>query len=358
MRTLLVCTTTRLSGDTVGVGTSLHLGPARDRPRRAPHVANASTTDTIVGGVRYEERATLALIERAPASLSRATISSRTQCISRSGSRAATSRTSARAASRAELGRERAQHDARRGTAPARSRARSARRAARAARPCRPRSRRRRAAPASPRRPRRSTDARRDPSSSSSSSTAAMLPAPPQSTTSCPPGRSTAARWRKSASWSRTQWNVEVETIASTGCAASGKRLAEVGVHERHARVAGEALARRFQHPRRAVERDHAPMRQPLQQRRGHLAGAAAGVEHGLVAAQRQPRDRVVAALVHRRVERRRRRCASHSRCVTSSVSVITYDLYTMTVETGNHTAAPRSVRRAHDAAHDRRRTP
>ena len=43
-----------------------------------------------------------------------------------------------------------------------------------------------------------------------------MLPAPPHWATSWPPGRSTAARWRKSASWSATQWSVAVERAAST----------------------------------------------------------------------------------------------------------------------------------------------
>ena len=47
--------------------------------------------------------------------------------------------------------------------------------------------------------------------------TDAMLPPPPHWATSRPPGRTTAARLRNSASWSGTQWNVAVERIASTG---------------------------------------------------------------------------------------------------------------------------------------------
>ena len=46
--------------------------------------------------------------------------------------------------------------------------------------------------------------------------TVAMLPTPPHWATSQPPGRSTAARFANSASWSRTQWKVAVDRIAST----------------------------------------------------------------------------------------------------------------------------------------------
>ena len=59
--------------------------------------------------------------------------------------------------------------------------------------------------------------------------TEAMLPPPPHWATSRPPGRMTAARLRKSASWSGTQWNVAVERIASTGAAGQRERPAEVG---------------------------------------------------------------------------------------------------------------------------------
>lgn len=60
-RTVLVRTTTRVSGDTVGVGaTFTWVLPDTGLPVRRT-IANASSTDTIVGAVRYEERATLAL---------------------------------------------------------------------------------------------------------------------------------------------------------------------------------------------------------------------------------------------------------------------------------------------------------
>ncbi|MBS1870776.1 MAG: hypothetical protein JSS99_14065 [Actinobacteria bacterium] len=64
--TLLLRTTTRVSGETTGVGTTFAwLLPGSGLVvRRA--LANASTTGTIVGDVRYEERATLALTQPRP----------------------------------------------------------------------------------------------------------------------------------------------------------------------------------------------------------------------------------------------------------------------------------------------------
>jgi hypothetical protein len=65
-RTLLVRTVTRVSGDTDGAGTSFTwLLPGTGLTVRRT-IANASSTDTIVGAVRYEERATLALSEQHP----------------------------------------------------------------------------------------------------------------------------------------------------------------------------------------------------------------------------------------------------------------------------------------------------
>ncbi|HEU4701223.1 MAG TPA: hypothetical protein VFS37_01985 [Conexibacter sp.] len=65
-RTVLLRTTTRVSGETTGVGTSFTwvLPDTRLVVRRT--IANASTTSTIVGDVRYEERATLALTSARP----------------------------------------------------------------------------------------------------------------------------------------------------------------------------------------------------------------------------------------------------------------------------------------------------
>lgn len=65
-RTLLLRTTTRVRGDTEGAGTTFAwlLPDTHLVVRRT--IANASTTDTIVGGVGYEERATLALTQARP----------------------------------------------------------------------------------------------------------------------------------------------------------------------------------------------------------------------------------------------------------------------------------------------------
>jgi hypothetical protein len=66
VHTVLTRTTTRVRGDTVGAGTTFTwlLPDTRLVVRRT--IANASTTKTIVGGVRYEERATLALSSQRP----------------------------------------------------------------------------------------------------------------------------------------------------------------------------------------------------------------------------------------------------------------------------------------------------
>lgn len=65
-RTVLLRTTTRISGDTTGVVTTLTwvLPPTRLIARRT--LVEASTTDTLVGEVRYEERATLTLTSARP----------------------------------------------------------------------------------------------------------------------------------------------------------------------------------------------------------------------------------------------------------------------------------------------------
>jgi hypothetical protein len=65
-RTVLLRTTTRVSGDTSGVGTTFTwVLPARRLVVRRT-IANANTTRTIVGGVRYEEHAALALTTASP----------------------------------------------------------------------------------------------------------------------------------------------------------------------------------------------------------------------------------------------------------------------------------------------------
>jgi hypothetical protein len=65
-RTLLLRTYTRVSGDTTGVGMTFTWVLPRSRLIVRRKIANASTTSTIVGGVRYEERVTLALTTARP----------------------------------------------------------------------------------------------------------------------------------------------------------------------------------------------------------------------------------------------------------------------------------------------------
>ena len=152
----------------------------------------------------------------------------------------------------------------------------------------------------------------------------AMLPKPPHWATSHPPGWSTAARFAKSASWSGTQWNVAVERMASTG-SSIGSGCSEVRVDVAHSvALRGEPLARLLEHRRRGIERDDLAAWDAREQQLGHPSRSAPGIEHALVASQRQPHQdlgapaclRVGDAVVgdgvpvggrHRNVEHRRR---------------------------------------------------
>jgi hypothetical protein len=66
IRTVLLRTTTHVSGDTEGVGTTFTWVVPDTRLIVRRTIANASTTDTIVGPVRYEERAALVLTTARP----------------------------------------------------------------------------------------------------------------------------------------------------------------------------------------------------------------------------------------------------------------------------------------------------
>jgi hypothetical protein len=66
VRTLLLRTTTRVSGDTVGRGTTLTWILARSGLIVRRTLANASSTATVVGAVRYDEVASLALSSPRP----------------------------------------------------------------------------------------------------------------------------------------------------------------------------------------------------------------------------------------------------------------------------------------------------
>ena len=65
-RTVLLRTSTRVSGETTGVGTTFTWILPRSGLVVRRTIANANSTDTIVGAVRYEERATLALSSARP----------------------------------------------------------------------------------------------------------------------------------------------------------------------------------------------------------------------------------------------------------------------------------------------------
>ena len=106
-------------------------------------------------------------------------------------------------------------------------------------------------------------------------------------------GARTAGRGRRSSGTSRSRGSrrraVQLE-------------LGQVGGEHLDARP--EPLARLRHHRRRAVDRDDLAARQPLEQRGRHAAGAAAGVEHALVAAQLE----AVEHLAPHRLQRRRDR--------------------------------------------------
>ena len=122
-------------------------------------------------------------------------------------------------------------------------------------------------------------------------------PRPPHCATRRPPGTSAANRCSNRRSWSAIQWNVAVERIASTG--GGELELGEVG--DAHVGARAEPLARLGDHRRRAVDRDDLAAREPLEQRRRHAPGAAAGVEHALVPAQLEPVEHLAAHRLQRR---------------------------------------------------------
>ena len=71
-------------------------------------------------------------------------------------------------------------------------------------------------------------------------------------------------------------------------------------VADAQVRVRPEPLAGGVDHRGRLVDRDHAPARQALDQRLRDPPGAAAGVEHGLIAAQLQPLEHLEPERLHR----------------------------------------------------------
>ena len=108
----------------------------------------------------------------------------------------------------------------------------------------------------------------------------------PHWATSRPPGFSAAYRRANRRSWSAIQWNVAVEMIASTGSSRVSSTRSDANASTRS--PSRRASARPSPHCRRRRPPSRwARARQQL----GHAAGAAAGVEHALVAAQVEPID-------------------------------------------------------------------
>ena len=93
-------------------------------------------------------------------------------------------------------------------------------------------------------------------SDSSARCHSAMLPRPPHWASSTPPGRRAAIRRSNSRSWSRIQWKVALEKIASTGSESSSSEQIGDDQLDPVAEV-GEVLGRVLDHRRRAVDPDH-----------------------------------------------------------------------------------------------------
>ena len=127
-----------------------------------------------------------------------------------------------------------------------------------------------------------------------------MLPLPPHCASITPPGRSAANRRRKRRSWSRIQWKVAFEKIASTGSASSSSSRSPTIELDPVAGV-GEVLGRVLDHRLRAVDADHPSLGEALEDQLGDPAAAAAGVEDGLVAIQLEPREHLTPPLLLRR---------------------------------------------------------
>ena len=173
--------------------------------------------------------------------------------------------------------------------------ARRVRRATPASSSARPRSRRRAGAPRSAA-GRRSSRARASPAkrslrpassaaSSACACTSATLPSPPHCTLTRPPGRSAAASRANSASWSAIQWKVALEKTASTRSPSASVSVARSAWRTSTGSPASSSRARATMSGDASTAMTP-PARQPLEQHAGDAARAAAGVEHGLVAAQ------------------------------------------------------------------------
>ena len=127
-----------------------------------------------------------------------------------------------------------------------------------------------------------------------------------------------------------------VESTASTG---SGSSSCARSATWYSTRSVAEPLARLLDHRRRAVDGDHPAVRQALEQRLGHAAGAAARVEHRLVAAQLEPR-----------AARRAPSPRSAPTCARTSAAFQSRVMGAVTIRSAS------SAARRHELAHLRRR--
>ena len=112
------------------------------------------------------------------------------------------------------------------------------------------------------------------------------VPLSPHWATSLPPGAIAAWSRANRASWSAIQWKTAFEKAASTG-ASSVSSVRSASEDRGTGRV--QCGARVLHHRRGRVDCHHVPAGQALEQHPRDPAGAASGVEHGLVALERQP---------------------------------------------------------------------
>ena len=109
-----------------------------------------------------------------------------------------------------------------------------------------------------------------------------MLPLPPHCATSRPPGFRTRASAPNSASWSGIQWKRRVREDRVDRL----RQLQLDQVLTRERRSIAERLPGMLDHRRGDVDPVHAPLRNEVRDQRRDPTGAAAGVEHDLVAGE------------------------------------------------------------------------
>ena len=128
-----------------------------------------------------------------------------------------------------------------------------------------------------------------------------MLPSPPHCATRRPPGRSTVARFANSASWSDTQWKVAVDRTASTEAGSRGSGCPRSATTNETRSPNGASRPRATSTiDGEASSATTRPRGSALEELLRDPPGAASGIEHGLVAGQRQAVEDVGAPARHR----------------------------------------------------------